>query len=683
MTDLNPLSQTIRIELPAAELKALQPAGRQKTPAVRPCHVRDKLGPAEATLYDEFMRSIYDAVIITDADGNIMDGNIRAMELFQHELPELCATTIFSLISGFTPSLFDTIRTNMDSQQFTLINAYGRYKDQSLFPVEIAPSQLHLGGESHWGFFVRDITQRVQAEAAIRDSEQRFKAIFDNAADGIILVDTQTRKFSLTNQAMCEMLGYTSEELATMEVADIHPAEDLPCVFEKFKKQALGEMKTAESLPVKRKDGSVLYADISVFFIPLAEKTFMGGFFRDITARKQAMESQLKNQAQLDRAERLEMAGSIAGHIAHDFNNLLTPLLAYPGLIREQLPAGSPIINDLLIIEKTAQVMADINHQLLALSRRGYHEQKVLNINAVIQDAVNLLSRSGQIAGINFDLGLAEDLFNIKGSAQQLMRVIHNLCQNSIDAMYEKGGILTIRTENVYLDKLLKAYESVTVGEYIKVTIADTGHGIPEDIRKCIFDPFFTTKQTAGRHGSGLGLSVVHGVVKDHKGYIDLENEVGKGAVFSLYFPICRDAIPALADESVPGGTETLLIVDDDALQSEVISRLGAKLGYTVQSAQSGEEAIKLMQQYQAEHRPFPDLLLLDMVMTPGMKGAQTYQSIKAINPGQKAIILSGYEESAQILMARDLGAGAFIHKPVEMDKLAKAIRQELDRVDD
>ncbi len=682
MSELNLLEQTIRIELPAEQLETLQPPGIPAAlTAARPCHVRDKLGPAEASVYDEFMRSIYDAVIITDASGNIVDGNIRAMELFMYDIPELCANTIFDFISGFTPSILDTIRANMSHQRFTLVNAHGRRKDGSLFPLEIAPSQLHLGGENHWGFFIRDITQRAQAEAAIKEAEYRFKSFFDSASDGIILADPQTKKFYMVNKTMYKMLGYTSRDLVDMTMTDIHPADSLPFVIEQFEKQARREIKTVENIPLKKKDGSVFYADVSVFFISLANKTYMSGIFRDTTERKLAMDVRLQAQAQLDQAKRLEMAGSIAGHIAHDFNNLLTPLLVYPGLIKEQLPTDSPAINDLLIIEKTARVMADINQQLLALSRRGYREQTVLNINGIIQDAVNLLSGSGQFENISFELKLADDLCNMKGSAQQLMRVIQNLCHNAIEAMGEKGGALNITTENMQLDKTFKPYESVVVGEYIRIAIADTGSGIPEDVRQYIFDPFFTTKRAARQRGSGLGLSVVHGVVKDHSGYIDLESDIGKGTVFSLYFPICQDPIPVLSGEALSGGTETLLIVDDDAIQIEVISRLVSKLGYTVQSAQSGEAACRLIQKCHADKRPFPDLLLLDMVMPTGMQGAQTYQRIKTINPNQKAIILSGYEESDQVLMTKNMGAGAFVRKPVEVEKLAKAIRQELDRV--
>lgn len=553
MTETSTSGQTMRIELPAQERETPRPR-RPQTKGTRAHYVRSKLGPAEATLYNEFMQSIYDAVIVTDTDGHIVDGNIRAVEFLQYDIPELCQKFIFDIVNGFDQRTLSVIRENLDNNRFTLIASFCRCKDQSLFPTEIAPSRIHIGGETHYNFFVRDVTKRKEAEENLR-----------------------------------------------------------------------------------------------------------------------------KTQAQLDRAERLEMAGSIAGHIAHDFNNLLTPLMIYPGFIKEQLPEGSPAVKDLMVIEKTVKVIADINQQLLALSCRGYHEQTVLNINTIIQDTVDLLNRDIQAKGITFKLDLAKDLFNMKGSAQQLVRVIQNLCKNSIDAMEGQTEALTIRTENVRLDNPVKKYESVAVGDYVKVTVADTGHGIPADIQDRIFDPFFTTKPATRQRGSGLGLSVVHGIVKDHKGYLDVESTVGKGTVFSLYFPICRDEIKVLAEEKLCGGTETLLIMDDDSLQVEVISRMVAKLGYTVLSAQSGEEALAIIKSCQESNRPFPDMIILDMVMGPGMNGAQAFQRIKEINPQQKAIILSGYEESTKVVMAQSLGAGMYLRKPVGIEALAKAIRNELE----
>ncbi|MBU0715611.1 MAG: response regulator [Verrucomicrobia bacterium] len=553
------LDQTVRITLlPAEALEAAKPAKRPKLTsktAGRPREtVRAKLGASEFMLYREFLQNIYDAVLITDWEGHLLDGNTRSTEFLRYEVRELREKTIFDIIYGFDEAILQKICDNLDRDQFTLIEeAYCRRKDQSLFPTEIATNKLHLGDEKHICFFVRDITRRKQDEKILR----------------------QTRD-------------------------------------------------------------------------------------------------------QLARAERLEMAGSIAGHIAHDFNNLLTPLVAYPEFIRAKLPENSPAHADLDVIAKTAQQMAHINQQLLALSRRAYHEQSVLNINAVIETEVLFLERNESAKGIKLDLALAGDLFNMKGSPQQLLRVIQNLCQNAIEAM-GPAGTLTIKTNNVCLNTPVKKYELMTPGEYIKVSIADTGHGIPPEIQDKLFDPFFTTRKADKQRGSGLGLSVVRGIVKDHQGFIDLESTIGVGSTFSLYLPACRDKIQPVEPEKHYTGTETILVVDDDKLQIEVMTRLLQAMGYTVENAHSGEEALRLFAQ-RKEKGHFPQLVVLDMVMSEGMDGARIYQELKAINPKQRGIIVSGYAESPRVTLAQTLGIGAYLRKPVTLEKLSKAVRQELDR---
>lgn len=553
------LTQTLRIKLPVAE--PAEPGSvtpLRKTPKLAESdggHAGiQKLEASEQTLYRDFMQSIYDAVLVADWDGHIVDGNARALEFLRYPLDELRERTLFDVLYGLDEAILRQICENLARDQFTLIEeAYCRRKDQSLFPAEIATNRLHLGGEQHICFFVRDITRRKQDETLLRET-------------------------------------------------------------------------------------------------------------RD----------------QLARAERLEMAGRIAGHIAHDFNNLLTPLLAYPDFIREALPPDSPAREDLNIIATTAQQIADINQQLLALSRRAYHEQALLNLNHVVETELARLARSEPGAQVTRRQELAPDLLNMKGSTQQLLRVIQNLCQNALEAM-SPAGTLTVRTFNVYLDEPIQKYERMEAGEYVAVSIADTGHGIPPEIRDKIFDPFFTTKKADLKRGSGLGLSVVRGIVKDHNGYLDLESQPGQGTVFTLYFPACREAMDLPDEPRQQGGTERILLVDDDRLQIEVMGRLLRKLGYTVESARSGEEALRLMEAGRAT-RELPDLVVLDMVMGSGMDGAQTFERMKALRPGQKSIIVSGYSESPRVDLAQSLGAGAYLRKPVTIEKLGRAVREELDR---
>jgi CheY-like chemotaxis protein len=322
--------------------------------------------------------------------------------------------------------------------------------------------------------------------------------------------------------------------------------------------------------------------------------------------------------------------------------------------------------------------MADINQQLLSLSRRAYYEQQPMNLNSVIEDMVELIKRSGISQNIEIITELSSKTPNIRGSPEQLLRVVQNLCQNAIDAMGE-SGTLTIKTELAYLDRPLQHYEDMELGEYVKLTVSDTGSGIPKEIWDKIFDPFFTTKKTNKQHGSGLGLSVVHGIVKDHKGYIDLSSEVGKGTSFFVYFPVCYEGKLHTYHKELVKGEGTILLIDDDALQTEVAGRILEKLGYTVLTANSSQEAFKIFKECQQKNA-FPDLVILDMILNNDMDGSQIYEHIKQFNPAQKAILISGYAESDKVDRAMALGAGAFLRKPVTAEKLGQAVEKELSR---
>jgi CheY-like chemotaxis protein len=322
-------------------------------------------------------------------------------------------------------------------------------------------------------------------------------------------------------------------------------------------------------------------------------------------------------------------------------------------------------------IEESAARIADINQQLLTLGRRGHYALEVTNLNEVVLRAVREMDY--QSDKMTCDMHLCEDLMNIMGGSAQLHRVMSNLLVNAQDAMQEVGSV-DVRTENYYVDDMSVAYGRVPKGEYVKVTVTDTGCGIPDDRIDKILDPFYTSKTTSKKRGSGLGLSVVDSVVRDHNGYLDLSTKVGHGTSFYLYFPVTREDFAEDDAGLSTRGTETVLVVDDDEIQREVCYRLLRKLGYEVSVAESGEKAIEMLKE-----NPY-DLLILDMVMPPGIDGAETYRQIVKTYPNQKAIIVSGFSETGRVLEAQKLGAGAFIKKPLTRRAIAAAVRAELNR---
>lgn len=371
------------------------------------------------------------------------------------------------------------------------------------------------------------------------------------------------------------------------------------------------------------------------------------------------------------RAQRLELAGTIAAQVAHDFNNLLAPIMAYPEIIHDELPHDHKAHAYLDAIEDAAKKIADINQDLLAMGRRGHYNLEVLDLNQVVLQAKREMESRSKT--VTIELALCEDLMKIRGGAAQIHRMLTNLLVNAQDAM-ENIGQVTVRTENYYADDTAIAFGCIPKGEYVKLTISDTGCGVPDNIIQKIFNPFFSTKTTDKKRGSGLGLSVVDAVMNDHKGYLDMSSKVGHGTSFYLYFPVTRESVGGDASEQLAGGTETVLVVDDDNIQREVSSHLLAKLGYQVTTVPCGEKAIEFLRE-----NPH-DLVILDMVMPGGIDGTETYRRILEIAPHQRAILLSGFSESDRVFEAQKLGAGAFVRKPITKSVIAAAVRTELDR---
>ncbi len=518
----------------------------------------------------------------------------------------------------------------------------------------------------------RDITDRKEAEEALLASERRHRGFLDNLSAGVVAHAPDTSVL-YCNQRALDILGLTMDQMIGKTAFDPQwkfvnedgtdmlpedypvnsvlagrgrPQGDVVGVYHDDKQSV--SWLTCNSFAVKNEDGDMEHVLITFF---------------DITETKRLQELE-------SRAQRLETAGRIAGQVAHDFNNLLGPLTAYPDLIRDELPRNHAALSFLGSMEKAAQQIADINQQLLTLGRRGHYNQVPLNLNEIVLHAVKELETQSET--LVYDLKLAADIMNVLGGEAQIHRAISNLLNNARDAM-EQIGTITVETTNFYADNVSVRYGRIPKGEYVKLTISDTGCGIAaKDIQR-IFDPFYTSKSSDKVRGSGLGLSVVDAVVNDHDGYVDLRSRIGEGTSFYLYFPITRAAVSGLESAQVVGGTETVLVVDDDEIQRELSTTLLKKLGYKVRTVDSGEKAIEFIREQPQ------DILLLDMVMPPGIDGAETYKRVLEIVPDQKAIIVSGFSESGRVLEAQESGAGAFVKKPFTLQTIAAAVRRELD----
>ncbi len=507
--------------------------------------------------------------------------------------------------------------------------------------------------------------EHAHSEEALRRSEQRFRDLFDNAPDMYIILDPNAVVVDF-NQRGLRKLGYSREEIIGKSITNyIHP-DDLPKAGKVMQFiHSTGRTPSNIEIRLLPASGEPIYVskEFSLLHDENGALKAVRVVCRDITQSKRLKE-------ELARSQRLKSAGRVAGQIAHDFNNLLAPLTAYPALICEDLPPDHPVVEMVKEMETAAKKIAEINQQLLALGRRGHYRMENIDLNELME---HVLFSAGVPKDIVVQTEFAPNLFPIKGGAAQLTRALTNIVLNAIEAM-DGMGVLRVKTENVYLDEPLGSYQTVEMGEYVKLAISDTGTGIEPEVLDRIFEPFFTTKQMDRMRGSGLGLSVVHGIVQDHRGYICIDSKAGQGTTFALYFPITRESEPEreVTEATIRGNGETILVVDDDPVQRKVARQLLSRFGYCIETATSGEEAVAAVKQH-----PF-DLLVLDMVMS-GIDGAETYRQIQEINPKQKAIILSGYAMSQRVEEALRLGAETFVSKPIEKGSLLRAVRQAFE----
>ncbi len=519
--------------------------------------------------------------------------------------------------------------------------------------------------------------ERLQA------SEEKYRDLVESANSIIMRLDTQGR-ISFVNTYAKEFYGYEEHEMIGREVLGFlmppidAEGNDFSLVFADFLKNPedyrqlinVNILKNGENAWISWSNKAVFDKDGN-----LSEILCVGS---DITERKMAEEEKRKLEMQLQRSQKMEAIGMLAGGVAHDLNNILSGVVSYPEILLMEVPEGSSMRKSLEVIKRSGEKAAAIVQDLLTLARRGVNISNTVNLNTVIREFIRspecnrILEYHGNV---RCELQLDPDLMNILGSEVHLSKTLMNLMSNAAEAMI-KGGVVIVATENRYVDAPVHGYDLIEEGEYAVMTVSDTGVGIsPEDLKR-IFEPFYS-KKVMGRSGTGLGMAVIWSTVKDHQGYIDVRSTVGKGTCFELYFPITRrglDDTDARDSLDALRGNEKILVIDDVDDQREIARRLLEKLGYTVDVAACGEDAVKYLGESGA------DLILLDMIMDPGIDGLETYRRILEIRPGQKAIIVSGFSESDRVKETLELGAGSYVKKPYRLHDMARAIRSELDR---
>jgi two-component system, cell cycle sensor histidine kinase and response regulator CckA len=508
--------------------------------------------------------------------------------------------------------------------------------------------------------------ERRSAEDALRNSASMFRLFFSNNPLPTWVFDCDTFLCIQVNDAAVKLFGFSTSEFESMTILDFRPATE-HVAFLEFLKQSGTTPPTKTNWKHVRKDGKLIDAEVIAHRLEYAGRPVYLVVAQDVGER-QLLEDQLRQ------AQKMEAVGRLAGGVAHDFNNLLMVIKGHTELLLNALPHGDPAARKVELIDRAADRAASLTRQLLAFSRMQVLQPRVINLNKIVEDMGKLIPR---LLGEDVDLVVrtSPDLGAIRADASQMEQVIMNLAVNARDAM-PSGGRLVIETSNTELDRsYANARPVVTPGPYILLAVSDTGSGMDQETQARIFEPFFTTKEQG--KGTGLGLSTVYGVVKQSGGFIWVYSELGKGTSFKIYLPRVDQPIDSAGKVAsyaeAPGGTETVLLAEDEADVRELAREFLQAAGYTVIEARNGQEALKLA----AERAEEIDLLVSDLVM-PGMTGQQLAALLQQQDPSLRVIFMSGYSEHAAAEAAQAGSSVRILTKPFNRMALLRTIREVL-----
>jgi PAS domain S-box-containing protein len=547
--------------------------------------------------------------------------------------------------------------------------------DNQLIDVESSGSPCLHEGKPEIQVVFRDITERKRAEEALQASEQRFRSLIENSWDAVALFAADgTILYSSPSQM--RILGYASEHLLGRNALELVCPEDRESVRELLREslQKPGQGVKAQA-QFRHQDGS--WRDLEGTFTNLLHEPSVNAIvnnYRDVTARRQAEEERRKLEAQVLHAQKLESLGVLAGGIAHDFNNLLTGILGYASLARMQLPPGSPVLPMLQEIERGGERAADLAQQMLAYSGRGKFAIRTIALDTLVGEMSNLLQTVVSKKAI-LHLDLAPAL--IDGDVTQIRQVVMNLITNASDALGGQEGVILVRTGSRHCDRtvLRSPYlpDDLPEGAYAYVQVCDSGCGMSEDTLRKIFDPFFTTKST----GRGLGLAAVLGIVRGHRGTLQVSSSPGQGATFEMLLPLATaaNAAPAAvsAQEARPRGKGLILVVDDEEGVRSFVRRVLESAGFQVRVASDGREGVAVFEQYREEVRG----VVLDLTM-PHMDGLEVAQRLNGVRLGVPILLMSGYNEQEIAARFDEIDVVGLIQKPFRQDDLLARVCQML-----
>jgi PAS domain S-box-containing protein len=612
----------------------------------------------QASLLDQ----IRNAVVATDLEGKIVYWNRFAERLYQWKPEEVIGKPVVEVMA---PRILSSLKKG-GYWEGELIE---KRKDGSTFPAYQTNSPLRdrNGRVSGMVSVAIDITDRKRMEERLGESQRKYQNLVTHAKDAIFILQRGVIKYA--NPSGLALFECSEEELPTLSLPDLVHPEDREKVLERyFRRVKKRDVLKPLSFRVTTKEGETLWIEMNVAPIKWEGRWATLNFAREITAQKRL-------EAQYLQAQKMEAIGILAGGVAHSFNNLLQTIIGYADILLWIKQDGTVGEKELKEIKSAARKGADLTQRLLAFSLQAPGKPRPVSLNLEVLQLRRLLERTLP-KEVVLEIFLDEHLRMIDADPAQIEQIVMNLALNARDAMPD-GGRFTIRTRNVALSESFPETlpESDSSGRVL-LTLTDTGHGMDQEVLDHLFEPFYTTKGVG--KGTGLGLAMVYGLVKAHKGYIQCESKKGEGTTFNIYWP----AAAAAAEKSVSepdaekptGGTETILLVDDEDPIRNAGDQILRESGYRVLTAPDGEMALKVYQEEKARIQ----LVILDLVM-PGMGGRKCAEELLRVNPEVKIIIASGYPVDSLTGETSPLKISSFIHKPYTMRQMLKAIRKSLD----